>query len=63
MYHSLENFRVNKVSWDKYSRRFNFVKQTPYEIILTQIFLDNYLIKMAVYEFECESCIWDPYLL
>ena len=37
IYHSLENFCVTKVLWNKYSRSFNFVKQALYEIILTHI--------------------------
>ena len=60
---SLEMFHSIKVSWELYSRHFNFVKQTPCKIILTQIFLDAKFIatklpiKMAMHEFGCESCI------
>ena len=61
IYHNLENFRVTKVLWEYYLKCFSFVKQAPYKIILTWIFLDTkfikLLIKMAMREFECKFCI------
>ena len=53
IYRNLENFHVTKVSWEYHLKRFSFVKQTPYKIILTWIFLDTKFIQNYSLKWPC----------